>query len=289
MNWDFRAVGRLLLAVNFVLAAGVVVAGTDLLTPAPPAPRPPAVFGEVKPPEAKAEKPASAFADYKDVTGAKFGGPGGREGKGRGAVPGARSALENSFRVTGTMLSNNEAFNCAVVEEVGTGRQLTVFAGDALGPAKITAIRPDEVEVEMQGEVEVLKLDMAAPDKKALEKKKGGGRRPDGGRNRARQGGGGGEGGEGGGGAPAPSPEEAAAADDEVEKSLLAEVPDDPLSWFKNLNMPPEQQKRFEQRLKNISGEDKARLMAWPTLSQEERKKLLQEVLRKTRRAGKGG
>jgi hypothetical protein len=245
-------------------------------------------FREVRPPAAKAEAPTSPFADFKDVTGAKFGGPGGeRNGRGRGAAPGARSALENSYRVMGTMLSNNEAFNCAVVEEVGSGRQVSVFPGESLGPAKVTAIRADEVEVEMHGETEILRLDMAAPDRRAVETKKGGGKKPDAGRNRGREGGGGGGAGQGG---PGPGEDEAAAdaADEEVEKSLLAEVPQDPVAWFKNLNMPPEQMKRFEQRLKNISGEDKARLMAWPTLSQEERKKLLQEVLRKTRKAGKG-
>ena len=117
MSWDLRTIGRILLAVNFVLAAGVVVAGTDLLTAPAPVARSASAFREVRPPAAKAEAPASPFADFKDVTGAKFGGPGERKGGGRGAAPGARSALENSYRVMGTMLSNNEAFNGAVVSK----------------------------------------------------------------------------------------------------------------------------------------------------------------------------
>jgi hypothetical protein len=282
MALDFHTIGRLLLVVNFVLVAGVVAAGTDLLSTAPPqAPRDGAVFREVRPPEAKAGAPASPFTDYKDVTGAKFGGPGGKNG--RSAAPGVRSALENSYRVTGTMLSNNEAFNCAVVEEVGTGRQRTVFAGDDLGPAKVKAIRASEVEVEMRGELEVLKLDMAAPDKKALEKK-GNGKKSGNGRGNGKAKnpeGGQDAGGEqnAGGGAPGEVRENA------PEPASPADVPE-----LEGIDIPADVSQDLIQDFGKLSADDRKKAVEmWKSRSPEERKKLLEGYRKMIRqRRGKG-
>ncbi|GEM_PF-3168468 len=165
MNMEYRKAGRLLLALNFVLTAGVVVAGADFLAsdPSPSVDR--KVFRDIGPRGAGEAPAESAFADYASITGSKFRtrGEGGRSRPARTASPGAASALEKTLRLLGTMLSNNEAYNAAVVEEVGTKRQHTVRVGDMVGSVEVTAIRSEEIEVLFHGESAVLRMDFSAP------------------------------------------------------------------------------------------------------------------------------
>lgn len=166
-RFDFRKAGRLLLVVNFVLVAGVVGAGTDLFAPASAPARNEKVFRQVVPARADTAPETDAFEDVGNVSADRFQTLT-RQGSPRlpAASPGAGSALENSYRVTGTMISNNEAFNMAVIEEIRSRRQFTAGVGDTVGTMTITAVRPEEVEVSFHGNRAVLKLDLTATRKK---------------------------------------------------------------------------------------------------------------------------
>ncbi|MHC4600956.1 MAG: hypothetical protein ACYS47_18340 [Planctomycetota bacterium] len=178
MNLNMTKAGRLLMVVNFVLTAGVVVAGADFFTSENSPVDRPRVFREVRTDRGETMEGKDIFRDYSGITGAKFR-TRAESGKraDRVAKPGATSALENTLRVLGTMLSNNEAFNFAVVEEVHTGKQHTVGVGDKVGSAEIVAVRADEVEVLLHGEKTVLPLDWKSrvPEKgRAAGKRKAG-------------------------------------------------------------------------------------------------------------------
>ncbi|MHC4780229.1 MAG: hypothetical protein ACYTFG_16795, partial [Planctomycetota bacterium] len=136
MDLDLGKAGRFLMILNFVLTASVVVAGAEFFTDDDANQGRP--VRDLRPPAEEPEEDAGIFRDYSSITGTRFRT---RADSGRrapvAAKPGATSALENTLRVLGTMLSNNEAFSCAILEDIHTRKQHTVYAGDMVGAVKI--------------------------------------------------------------------------------------------------------------------------------------------------------
>ncbi|MHC5036549.1 MAG: hypothetical protein ACYTHM_04480 [Planctomycetota bacterium] len=174
MNLDLRKTGRFLMVLNFVLTAGVVVAGADFFA-SPPEPRVNGrAFRDVVAPAPSAAEEKGIFRDYSGITATKFRtrGEAGRKKRAPVVRPGATSAVQNTLRVLGTMLSNNEAFNFAILEDIHTRKQHTVSVGDVVGSVKIVGIRAEEVEVLLHGEKTVLPLDLTVYVAEKKKKKK---------------------------------------------------------------------------------------------------------------------